>query len=515
MDDSEVVGFLDVGTNSIHLLVVEFDKDSLGTPVFQDKESVRLGEGLYRNGVLDQEAIDKCALVVGKFMKLSKDFGAQKVIAYGTCACREATNRADLLDRLRLEDSLDVRVIPGPEEARLIKLGVFGPAGPKERTLLIDIGGGSTEVVVCQGVNDIFLDSLNVGAVRFAAGLGADVSEPVSDEDYDMLKRHVDMASYRSVRAVRDSGFKKAMGSSGTLINLAEMCGARRADKDTSYLLYDELVVLMAELRAMSAKERLAVPKMNPGRSDIIITGGAIAEELMHLFGVSRIDISENGLKQGMQVEYLVKAGHTNFDVRDAAVRSLASRCQYDKEHAEQVQVLSLTLFDSMRVLGLHSMGRDMRTLLGYAAILHDIGEFISYIKHHIHSYNLILNSYMLGFDYKELRQMALMVRFHHKKFPCVTDRYYKDMTEKEARDLVQCAMMLKVADVLDRHRNHAVEDVILSIEGDDVVLEPISDGEDISMEIWRLQALNEEFRTAFGKGLKVVTGVSTSARKG
>ena len=171
MDEPETVGFIDVGTNSVHLLVVEFHNDSMGTPIYQDKEVVRLGESLYRDGRLDKAAIDKCSLVVSKFSQMSRGLGASKVYAYGTCACREADNRNELLEAIRKE-GLDVRVIPGLEEARLISLGVFGPTGPRERTLEIDIGGGSTEIILRQGEENLFLDSLDMGAVDTPTGWG-------------------------------------------------------------------------------------------------------------------------------------------------------------------------------------------------------------------------------------------------------------------------------------------------------------------------------------------------------
>ncbi|NLF33879.1 MAG: Ppx/GppA family phosphatase [Thermoplasmatales archaeon] len=510
MDEPETVGFIDVGTNSVHLLVVEFHNDSMGTPIYQDKEVVRLGESLYRDGRLDKAAIDKCSLVVSKFSQMSRGLGASKVYAYGTCACREADNRNELLEAIRKE-GLDVRVIPGLEEARLISLGVFGPTGPRERTLEIDIGGGSTEIILRQGEENLFLDSLDMGAVRYSYGLGVDTTVPVSDRDYDALRRHVDLASFRAVRAVRDLGFDRAVGSSGTMINLAEMCAARRGG-DSSYFTHDELVKLMSEILPMTSQQRADIPKINRNRVDIIVAGGAIAEELMHLFGIERIEISERGLKQGMHIEYLLRRGYTNFDVKESSVRGLANRCQYDRGHAERVRELSLALFDGMRELGLHRMGDDLRGLLGYAALLHDIGEFISYTKHHVHSYTIILNSYMLGFDYRELRAMALMAKFHHKKFPNRYDRLFRDLEEAETDDILRCAMILKTANVMDRHRNGAVKEIRLSVSLGDLVVEIVpQEGTDVSMEIWRLGAMSEEFSAVFELCLSPVLEVGRS----
>ncbi|MDR3075016.1 MAG: Ppx/GppA family phosphatase, partial [Candidatus Methanoplasma sp.] len=326
-DDSKVVSFIDVGTNSIHILIVRFFGDSMGTPIFQDKETVRLGQNLFKNGFIDGDTIEKTHIVLSNFVRVSKDLGAEKIIAYATCAAREASNRKELLDAINI-DGLDVKVISGLEEARLTKLGVFGSDGPSHRAIEIDIGGGSTEIVLCEGKDDLYLDSLSLGSVRLAYGCDIDQSKAMTFREYDFLRRQVDMMSYRTCRRVRDIGFEKAYGSSGTMIALAEMCAAKR-DGDSSYMMHYELSELMKEIYSKDIDGRKKILGMNPGRSDIIVSGGAIAEELMYLLGIDRIEISENGMKQGMEIDYLLSNGNSNFNVKESSVLNLAKRCQY------------------------------------------------------------------------------------------------------------------------------------------------------------------------------------------
>jgi exopolyphosphatase/guanosine-5'-triphosphate,3'-diphosphate pyrophosphatase len=497
MDEpSKVVGFIDIGTNSIHILVVRFFGNSMGTPIFQDKETVRLGQHLFRHGFIDKETIEKTRLVVSNFVRMSRDLGAGEIIAFATCAVREAANRKELLDALDTE-GVDTRIVSGMEEARLIRLGVFGHDGPPQRMLGIDIGGGSTEVMLCKGKDDLFLDSLSLGSVRLAYEPGADQSKALTFQEYDFLRRQVDMMSYRTCHRVRQIGFEKAYGSSGTMIALAELCAARR-DGDSSYMMYYELVEVMKELYSKDVEDRKKVVGMNPARADIIISGGAIAEELMYLLGIDRIEISESGMKQGMEIDYLLRSGHSDFNIRESAVSNLANRCMYDKAHAERVQRNALALFDKMKENKIHDMGDDMRMLLSYASILHDIGEFISYAKHHIHSYTIIINSFLPGFDNEELRTMGLLAKFHHKRFPDRGSRRFNGMDGKEASDILMCAMMLKIADILDRRRSssidlkdvHAYQDSIVIILGSE---------SDISMELWKLNTIKEEFKAVFG----------------
>ncbi|MCL1979051.1 MAG: Ppx/GppA family phosphatase [Methanomassiliicoccaceae archaeon] len=501
-DSSKVVSFIDIGTNSIHILIVRFFEDSMGTPIFQDKETVRLGQNLFRNGAIDKATIEKTRIVISNFVQISKDLGAEKIIAYATCAAREAANRKELLDAIKVE-GLDVRVISGLEEARLIKLGIFGPDGPPQRTLEIDIGGGSTEIVLCDGKKDLFLDTLSLGSVRLAYAPDQDQSKALSFQEYDFLRRNVDLMSYHACRKVREIGFEKAYGSSGTMIALAEMCAAKR-DGDSSYMMHYELVEVMKELYRKDAEERKEVLGMNPARSDIIVSGGAIAEELMYLLGIDRIEISDKGMKQGMEMDYLLTNGHSNFNVKESSVLNLANRCQYDKAHAETVQRSALLLFDSMKELGIHDMDDEMRMLLSYASLLHDIGEFISYTKHHIHSFTIILNSFLPGFDNEELRIMAFIARFHHKSFPTTGSGQFRNMDKKEVSDILMCAMMLKIADILDRHRKSSVDSIDLSLSPDDAMTMSLGSESDISMEIWKLKTIKEDFKEVFGLDLLI-----------
>ncbi|MDR0523729.1 MAG: Ppx/GppA family phosphatase [Candidatus Methanoplasma sp.] len=499
---ARTASFIDVGTNSIHILVARFFEGAMGTVIYQDKEAVRLGRSLYESGRIGPEAIGKAALVMSRFMDRARALGSEETVAYATCAAREAPDRRELISALNACGA-DVRIISGLEEARLIRLGVFGPGGPPERSLVIDIGGGSTEIALCEGGRDAYLDSLSMGSVRFAHGLGADPSAAMSHSEYDLLRRSVDLLSYRTRRMVRDAGFEKAYGSSGTMIALAEMCALRRPDRDPSYMTLRELSSLMRDLYPKTSEERRGVPGMSPSRADIIVAGGAIAEELMDLLGVDRIEISQGGLKQGMEMDYLLSSGHTDFDVKRSSVAALASRCQCDLAHAETVKANSMRLFDEMKAAGLHRMGEAPRLLLQYAAALHDVGEFISYARHHMHSQLIIQSSSMAGFDDSELMAMALMARFHHKRFPDAKAKQLAGLGPRERDEVLKCAMILKVADILDRQHDGSVSIRGLSASGGAATLRLASE-KDMSMEMWKLETIKEEFKGVFGADLAV-----------
>lgn len=501
--DGEVVGFIDVGTNSVHVLVVKYYEGSMGTTIFQDKEVIRLGQSLYSNGYIDKETIEKARLVINNFAETARNMGADKVIAMATCAAREANNKKDLLDAIR-SDGVDVSIIPGYEEARLIRLGLFGPVAPKENTLAIDIGGGSTEIILCREKDDIYLDSLSVGAVRFAYGCGISPNKALTFAEYDHLRREVDLRSNHTCRKVNEYGFLRAYGSSGTMIALAEMCAAKRGDNDSSYMMYYELVALMKELYTKDVKGRCTVVGMNPSRADIIVAGGAIAEELMYLLNIDRIEISLNGLKQGMQIDYLMKFGNSDFNVRESSVRGLAGRCQYDKQHADIVRKNALFLFDRMKEQGVHKMDGEMRELLAYSSTLHDIGEFINYPKHQIHTFIIVTNSNLGGFTTDELKTMGFIARFHHKKFPAKDAKVFGDMSPRQIANIRECALMLKIADILDRRHSSAIEEIDVTLDGDTLMLELRSEL-DMSMEAWKLVSIEPDIEDVFGLKFKII----------
>ncbi len=506
--ESETVGFSDIGTNSIHLSVVRCYGAVPGDTVFQDKEMLRLGRGLYADGRIGRDTIRKAAIIVSRFARTARGMGAQEVLAMATCAAREAPDGHDLVRAV--SQHVDVRVIPGTEEARLIALGVFGPDGPRERSIVIDIGGGSTEVVVSEGGENLFMDSLSVGAVRFLYGDGIDFSKPVSPEDYGVLLRRVDTSSYHATGMVREAGFAKAYGSSGTMMALASMCAARRGDGDASYMTSEELRSLMEHLCSLDMPGREDVRGLAKARADIIIGGGAIADELMSLFGIDRIEISQNGLREGMQTDFLLSRGHARLDVRRASVMSLACRCGYDARHAAAVERYSMLLFDGSKALGMHSMSDGMRSLLSCAATLHDIGEVVNYSDHNLLSQMMIENSDMVGFDVTELRYMGLMARFHHKKFPGPNDRSLKGVPPRESQDVRMCAMFLRMADILDRHRTYSMEGISLEAAGDEVVLR-FSSSEDPSMEVWRMDRIKDDFRKLFKRRLRLAPEFSAA----
>ena len=287
------------------------------------------------------------------------------------------------------------------------------------------------------------------------------------------------------------------------MLALGELCGRRREDRDTGYFTIKELTRVMQELCQIDATARASLPGLSRSRADIIIPGGAIAQTLMELFGIERIELTRNGLKQGMQYDYMMSRGYTTFDTRDAAVEALALRCRYDRGHAETVKKYCGWIFDGLGAVGIHDLDENARNLLTNSAILHDIGEIVSYENHNVISQALIEGSNLAGFTSRELRSMGIMVRLHHGKYFGPKDAAFDGMDPKEIETVRKCGLVLRMADVLDRHRTDSISGIRITTDGTWVEMELVS--EDVpTMEMWKLEKLRGEFVRVFEHPLSI-----------
>jgi len=496
--DGRVVAFMDVGTNSVRLLLVRINPNHSYATLTQQKEVVRLGEGEFVDQYLQPGAMDRAALVCRKFAELSRSYGAEEIIAITTSAVREAKNQSDFLRRLRQEADLDVRVISGKEEARLIYLGVSSGVNlDGKEAAFIDVGGGSTEVIAGDHRHYHFLSSLNLGAIRltslfFLPGENG----PVTSERYALLQRHVRMSSVLTLQQMRQYRFDLLFGSSGTAENLTDIAARalhNRERQREDVLPYRDLKQVIELLCALPLEARRKVPGINPERADIIIAGAAIIQTLMQNLKFSELHvISDRGLREGLLIDYLSRGEHAQLirglSVRERSVLQLGRACGFDETHGKHVAQLALELFDSAERIGLHHLGAHERELLEYAAQLHDIGTFLSYNNHHVHTYYLIRNAEMLGFDQSEIGLMATTALFHRKALPTKKHAEMKEL-DKRSRKVVQTlSVLLRLAEVLDRSHTRAVKHVKLRATGKNGLALEIDAGHDCQLELWGVQ---------------------------
>jgi len=511
--NGHVVGFVDIGTNAIRLLVVRINPNFSYTIISQEKEVVRLGEEEFKDNLLKPEAIERAIFVCEKFANLAKTYGATEIVAVGTSAIREAKNQREFLQKLHKQTGLNVQVISGEEEARLICRGVSsGIDIGEEKALFIDFGGGSTEIAIGDQHECFSLNSLRLGAIRLTAKfIGEGWKGPVENKVYKQIKQYA-LKKVRPLRAkVRLSGARQAWGSSGTIINLAEVSNKlfkKNEDWDRPTLSRKNLKKLAPILCSLPLEERKKLPAINPDRADILIAGAATIEAIMEEFGLEEINISHRELRDGLLVEYL-----SNFEgfrelqktpMRSRSVLHLGRTCNFDEKHSETVAHLALQLFDSAKQIGLHNLGETEKELLKHAATLHDIGDFLSFNDHQLHSHYIIRNAELLGFEEKEIQIMANIARFHRKKLPSKRALRTTGLDEKANKAIAVLSTFLRFAEKLDRsHRGLVNKAEFAKINKDRVSLKFYSDS-DCSFEEWSIIQNKKAFYQAFEKQLEV-----------
>ena len=511
--EGEVVGFIDIGTNAVRLLVVRINPNFSYMVVSQEKEVVRLGEEEFMDNSLKPQAVERTIHVCKKFAELARTYGATKIIAVGTSAIREAKNRQKLLQKLANDIGLNVHVISGIDEARLIYLGVSSTLdiGDK-KAIFIDLGGGSTEIAIADQHRIYYTASLKLGAIRLTTQfIGENWVGPVPSKIYKLIKKHI-IANIHGVKAkVKKLGVRTAFGSSGTIINLAEITGRmfkKNGNGRQLCLARKNLKKLTPILCSLPLEERKNLPGINPYRADLIVAGAAILETLMEEFGLARINISHRDLKDGLLVDYLsLFEGFQQLQkapIRNRSVLHLERSCNCDEKHSETVANLALQLFDSAKRIELHDLGEYERDLLKHSAILHDIGDFLSFNDHHLHSHYIISNSELSGFDQKEKIIIANIARFHRKKLPTLKNLTSTGLDEKSKKTVIILSTLLRLAEKLDRSHCGLVKKTELSRSEENQIVLTFYAESDCSLEEWSIIQNKRAFYEAFKKELKV-----------
>lgn len=509
-----VFAAIDIGTNSVRLAVVRDEGNRL-TTLAVHREVVRLGEGEFETNRMLPEAIARGALVCSRFADVARGFGAREIVAFATSAVREAENREEFIERVRRDADIEVRVISGVEEARLIWLGVSsGFELSDRRAVLIDIGGGSTEMIVGDTVSHLMLDSMKLGAVRLSNMFFRETG-PVSPDAFAKVQRYVRGVATQPIRRVREKGFDLMLGSAGTITTMADIVARRAGEppvntqRNASFRTSD-LRDATQMLCRLSLEDRRKVPGMDPGRAEIILGGASILLTLMEALGVERMTISERGLRDGILLDHQLRERealerYQSLSVRRRSILQLASACNYEREHSEHTARLALQMFDQLRQAHLHTYGNAERELLEYAAITHDIGMFLSHSNHQKHAYYLIRNSDLLGFNDTEIDTIANVAFYHRKGLPKKRHPNLDDQDRRGRKRISVLAAILRVAEGLDRSHLGLVKEVHLKLERSPrrfvlTLCSPV----DCQLEVWGVQNSRDLFEYVFGAPLIV-----------
>ena len=464
------IAVIDIGTNSIHMLIVELHRHGSFEVIGREKEMVRLGDKTLEAGYLSNEVMQRGLQAIQKFHHLAKSRGVSKILAVATSAVREAKNGGRFIQKIRNTTGIKAQIISGEEEGRLIYLGVKNSMELKPgNTLIIDIGGGSVEIMVVNRQKILFLKSLKMGVARLK-DLFLKKEEPKAIKK---LEGYVSALLEPFMPEIKKLGFSEAIGTSGTLNNLASMAYWQKK-KLSEGVFRDEILSLSAlkkidrQLRRTAADQRSQIKGLDAKRSDLILGGAAATLVLMKKLKIQSFHLCDKAIREGMVYDYIEKHYSKQnritkiFNVRLRSVLSLAQRCDYNKRHAEQVTKLALTIFDDLETL--HALSPVDRELLHYAALLHDIGYHISYEDHHRHAYYLIKNAELSGFSEEEIHIMALAVRYHRGTLSKKNQLELRTLPKSLRGRIEWLGAILRLADALDRSHFSLVEKVSAQI---------------------------------------------------
>jgi exopolyphosphatase / guanosine-5'-triphosphate,3'-diphosphate pyrophosphatase len=514
---NRIIAAIDMGTNSLHMVVVKIDPTlpSFGI-IAKEKETVRLGNRDIATGELKPEIIDKAITVLKRFQEVAKTANAETIIAVATSAVREAPNGRDFLHRVEDELGLSVDLISGQEEARRIYLGVLsGMEFHNQPHIIVDIGGGSTELILGDSQEARSLTSTKVGAVRLTGEFIT--KDPISDAEFQYLQAYTRGMLERSVEDVLGNiqlgESPRLVGTSGTIETLAMINARENLDTVPSTLngyqfSLKDLQNWVYRLRKMPNSEISNIPGMPDKRSEVILAGAVILQETMTLLGVESLTVCGRALREGVIVDWMLAHGliedrlRYQGSVRQRSVLKQADKYHINLEHSDRVALFALSLFDQTQGK-LHNWGVNERQLLWAVAILHNCGHYISHSSHHKHSYYLVRNSELLGYTETEIEIIANLARYHRKSQPKKKHENYRNLLSKQHRQIVsQLSGILRLAVALDRRQIGAISCVQCEYHPDSQELQmlifPSQPGDDCALELWSLDYKKPVFEDEF-----------------
>ena len=515
------IAAIDVGTNSIRLVVAETDPGRRFRVIEDEKETTRLGEGVYTTGLLQPPGVEATLAALERMRDLATAKNVEHIRAVGTSAVREAKNRAEFLELALRRTGLDIEVLDAEQEARLAFSSVANSFELDDRCVAVaDIGGGSTELILSTGGVIDAIYPLPLGAVRLTELYGQ--SGKKAEYRYDEMVRAVGRVISEGLHGTRHRPYL-IIGTGGTFTSLARVstslnppaarparfsfalggCEFRRA----------EVSHLLEWLRAMPLDERRRVPGLSNSRAEIIVAGTSIIERLMQFFGVDRLRVHDGGIRDGLLSQMLDELGYhpkppaaRGADVIQEAHR-LAEDCEYEAAHSEHVAFLSLRIFDQLADNGLDLAGLwsglHNRTLLQAAGILHDVGLLIDRQRHHLHSYDIIMHARLPALSRREVEIIANICRYHRRGGPRRKDANFRRLGDDDQRLVAHLAGILRIADGLDRLHQHNVADVLVQAGDDEIAFRAVAEHEPVT-ELRYARKKADVFECAFHARVRI-----------
>lgn len=498
---------IDVGSNSIRLVVAEAQPGGRYRMLDEEREPTRLGRSLASSGRLDDQSIEASLAALRRFKSIAEGLGVERIRAIATCAVREAKNGPEFCERVATQLCLPIEVISAEKEAHLAFQSVRRRHDLSDKnTLLADIGGGSTEIIVASGELIEAIYATKLGAVRIGEKFGG--GQSLAGDDYQRMLRWIDRRLKRATDKPA-APLHTLIGSGGTFTNLANMIMASRGLGSLPpagfRLARADVRHLVDRLRKMSSKQRRDVPGLNPDRVDIIVPGLAVVDRIMRRFKVNALQVHPYGVRDGLlltMIEQMQGVNDAKAPSADEQIDRFAEACGVDSTHSKHVALLAAQIFTGLAKR--FKLRNDDARLLDAAARLQDVGYLISYEGHHKHSYHLILHSRLQAFRPEELQIVANVARYHRGARPKNKHAHFRALGSADRQRVRQLAAILRLAGGLDRSHNQIVQSVAVRGDSNQVEL-AVSAEQYPEVDLWAARRRAGPFEKEFDAELSVV----------
>ena len=502
---------IDIGTNSIHMVVVKVTTRYSFDVIKREKEMVKLGEGVFATNRLSDRAYREGLETIRRYVALADQLGVDEIITAATSAIREARNGGEFLDEVVEKTGLAPQVISGKEEARLIFLAVRNAiALQNENALVIDIGGGSTEAVVGNTSEVLFRSSMKLGVRRLL-----DMFEnegPIGKEAQGVLESHIKYLARDVMEEAKACGFGRVIGTSGTIRTLGEAAHLQTGGKDmrtvnAEIVSLEDIEQLTAQLLEISPKKRTNIEAINKRRSDAIHLGGVLLIQLLKLAEATEITLCDASLREGLIIDYIQRYSQKEItfslheDLRHRSAAQLARKYNSDLEQKSHVAHLALQLFDQLQKA--HDLSENERNLLEHAAMLYAIGQYISFSRYHKNSRYIIKHSGLRGFTNEEVLLIGHVVRYHRKAKPKKKHGKFRKLSKSHQQIVRTLSGILRIAIGLDNTKNQLVEEVTCQLSKNKIRINPVSNDQ-IDLEIWEARRNCELLEETLNRSVEI-----------
>lgn len=508
------IAAIDIGTNSIHMIIVKVSSQQQFEVLVQEKEMVKLGAGVFANKMLSKIAFQKGLETITRYVQLADQYGVDHIITAATSATREAKNGREFLDNLIHKVGLSPQLISGKEEARLIFMAVKRAIDlKKDNVLVLDIGGGSTEAIVGNKDAVLFKCSMKLGVLRLLDKVGK--QDPLNQEERQSLIEHVREIAASVMESAKRIGFNRVIGTSGTIRTLGEATLLLQ-EKEVGISVNAEVVKIkdlektVHRLLTLDPEKRTDVKGISENRVDAIHLGGLLLVELLRLAEVKELTISDASLREGLIIDFVEKHGQvldeslSGRNIKERSCLLMAKRYETDIEEKKHVSRLALQLFDQLKET--HGLDDHARELLYHATLVYDIGTFVNFQNYHHHSQYLILQGRLRGFNNIELILLSLLAKYHRKSGPKKRHKEYKQLNKKERSLVKGLAGILRIAVGLNKTKNQWVENVYCLIDKKQLTIRIFGEA-GLELEIWEAQRFSNTLSKFLHKNIVIEKG--------